>query len=96
MSNIHNNSILQNSSSSRSVKPNEAQNDSNGMGAAGYCAIWKEEEKEQDDDFVDRSDYLTGALIGLATLNSSRLRVRNGNLRKLAAKSGLKALAHIA
>ena len=39
MSNIHSNSALQSPSSNRSLKANDAQNESNGNGATGYFAV---------------------------------------------------------
>lgn len=72
MSNIHNNSVLQRGTTSRAQKPVGAENESNGLGSAGYFAVEKEEER-QNDQYLDRSDSLMSALAGLAAINSSRL-----------------------
>ncbi len=85
MSNIHNNSVLQNASANSTMKPGEAQNESNGLGSGGYFAVETEYE-EQEDQYVDRSDYLMSALSGLATINSSKLYVKKNIMKKLAAK----------
>lgn len=86
MSNIHNNSMLQSASQKRGMKPGEAQNDSNGLGSAGYFCVMGEENEEQEELYVDRSAYLMGALSGLATINSSNLFVRKNIMKKMAAK----------
>lgn len=95
MSNIHNNSVLQSSSTNRGVRPNEAQNESNGGGAAGYFAVQGYEE-EQEEQYIDRSDYLTAALAGLATINSSRLSVKKNIMKKLAASAVIQNVKKIA
>lgn len=87
MSNIHNNSVLQSVSNNRGLKAGEAQNESNGLGSSGYFQVFGEEKQEQDDRYVDRSDYLMSALSGLATLNSSRFYVKRNIMKKMAAKT---------
>lgn len=86
MSNIHNNSVLQGASQKRGMKPGEAQNDSNGLGSAGYFCVMGEEKEENEELYIDRSAYLMNALSGLATLNSSRLYVKKNIMNKMAAK----------
>ena len=85
MSNIHNNSILKSSTANSSMRPGEAQNESNGLGSGGYFAVGTEYE-EQEEEYVDRSAYLMSALSGLATINSSKLYVKSNIMKKLAAK----------
>jgi hypothetical protein len=93
MSNIHNNSVLQSATSRSGLKAGEAQNESNGLGSSGYFAIFEEESQGNEDQYIDRSDQLTTALVGLATLNSSRLFVQKGVLKKLASKSATKFMS---
>lgn len=81
MSNIHNNSVLS-SSTSKAMKPGEAQNDSNGLGSAGYFQVEGEWEQETEEQYVDRSALLMDALSGLATINSSRLYVHKNVMKK--------------
>lgn len=90
MSNIHNNSVLQ-SVTSKAMKPGEAQNESNGLGNSGYFVVENYEENDQEDKYVDRSDYLMDALSGLATINSSRLFVQKNIMKKLAAQKAREA-----
>jgi len=77
MSNIHNNSLLQTTANNKSLKANDAQNNSNGMGAAGYFSLYKEDNNKKNEDFIDKSDYLFGALLGLSTINSAKLRSKH-------------------
>ena len=96
MSNIHNNSLLQNSSSNRSLKANDAQNNSNGMGSSGYFYVGKDKkDKDSDDDFTDKSDYLFGALLGLSTINSVKISSEMASIKSLANLGTLTSFAHV-
>lgn len=86
MSNIHNNSILASSSISKGMKPGEAQNESNGMGSAGYFVVEGGYEQEPEQQYVDRSALLMDALSGLATINHSRLYVQKNIMKKATRK----------
>lgn len=96
MSNIHNNSLLQNTSSNRSLKANDAQNNSNGMGSSGYFYLGKDKKDEDsDENFIDKSDYLFGALLGLSTINSAKINSGTGSFKLLANLNTLNSLAHV-
>ena len=96
MSNIHNNSVLQSASNKSGIRTSEAQNESNGLGSAGYFVVNGEENNLSEESYVDRSDLLMSALGGLATLNSSRLFVNKKVMKKLASKNTGYALRSIA
>lgn len=96
MSNIHNNSVLQNASARSSIKASEAQNESNGMGGSGYFAVDTEEYEEVEEKQEDRTEYLFDALVGLAAMNAPRLIINKVLTKKVTSKNAVTSFAKIA
>lgn len=76
MTNIHNNEVAQRGKVNRSMKPANAENESNGMGSPGYFAVEDEEKEQETEYFVDKSDSLMSALSKLAVINASKVFVK--------------------
>ncbi|MEW5821838.1 MAG: hypothetical protein AB1782_16710 [Cyanobacteriota bacterium] len=77
MPNIHNNAIAERGKVNRSMKPMGTENESNGLGSAGYFAIEEESNESTSGYFIERSDELMNSLNRLAAINSSSLFVKN-------------------
>ncbi|MEW5822240.1 MAG: hypothetical protein AB1782_18745 [Cyanobacteriota bacterium] len=77
MPNIHNNEIAQRGAVSRGRKPAGTDNESNGMGSPGYLGLEEEKKNETEDVYIDRSESLMNALSGLATINYSKIVIKN-------------------
>lgn len=83
MSNVHNNPVTKTIAQKNNAKAGETNNNSGGNGSARYFRTRGRYEEEQVENYVDRSDYLSSALVGLATLNFNIVKPNKYLIRKM-------------